>query len=185
MPPQDDRMPWTGLWPGVAECSEFGWYEAYSPDEPALNRLRREARWDREAKQFVRPKMGRSQFWGLIEEASGGDCRSLVAKLSKLSAEEIFGFQENLDDLMGRSYRDDLWDVAHILFGGWCSPDSFDYLRGWIITQGEATFDAVLNAQASLLDVAEPFARCEEILYASARAYEKKTGFSPLDFCLG
>lgn len=24
--PDEDRMPWTGLWPGAAECIAFGWY---------------------------------------------------------------------------------------------------------------------------------------------------------------
>jgi hypothetical protein len=66
-PPLVDRMPWSGLWPGVAECQEFGWFSRLTPgkgwmpceaDEPGavedLNRLHTEARWDREEKRFVR-----------------------------------------------------------------------------------------------------------------------------------
>src|SRR5262245_10804319 len=65
-PPLDDRLPWTGLWPGVAECREFGWFARLVPgkgwvpcdagDEGAiedLNHLHAEARWDRKAKRFV------------------------------------------------------------------------------------------------------------------------------------
>ena|SRR5947209_8665849 len=66
-PPLDDRLAWTGVWPGVAECREFGWYARRMPgqgwlsceaDGPGatedLNRLHMEAVWDRSAKRFVR-----------------------------------------------------------------------------------------------------------------------------------
>src|SRR4051812_37504483 len=65
-PPPDERLPWTGVWPGVAECREFGWYARAVPggwepcdeDEPMampdLNRLRSEPRWDRDNRRFVR-----------------------------------------------------------------------------------------------------------------------------------
>jgi hypothetical protein len=57
---------WTGIWPGTAECIEFGWFSYFGPpwtrcgpDNPAagpdLTRLHFEARWDREAKRWVRP----------------------------------------------------------------------------------------------------------------------------------
>lgn len=61
---------WTGTWPGAAECGEFGWYAAFSPDAgwlrcgpdepgamPDLNRLYSlsgEAVWDREQLRWVR-----------------------------------------------------------------------------------------------------------------------------------
>lgn len=59
-------LPWTGIWPGVEECREFGWYSRWvegsgwvrcDKDHPGagadLNRLHSEARWDAEARRFV------------------------------------------------------------------------------------------------------------------------------------
>lgn len=68
-----DRLPWTGIWPGVEECREFGWYSYFDPanrdpktgawhrcppDHPQasedLNRLHDgEAVWSRELKRYV------------------------------------------------------------------------------------------------------------------------------------
>jgi hypothetical protein len=67
-PPDEERMPWTGEWPGARECREFGWcakpdpagrgYTSCGPDDPEaqpdLNRLHLEAVWDRRRKRFAR-----------------------------------------------------------------------------------------------------------------------------------
>src|ERR1700689_5338747 len=55
--PDDDRIPWTGYWPGVLDCQRLGWaakvvsggWRSCSPDapdaSPDLNRLHGEAKW--------------------------------------------------------------------------------------------------------------------------------------------
>ena len=61
----DMLLPWTGEWPGVMECREFGWYSYFGPpwircekDHPdAHEDLRRlhegEAEWSRDLKRYV------------------------------------------------------------------------------------------------------------------------------------
>lgn len=66
------RIPWTGEWPGVAECREFGWYAKRAPigwhpcdqrDDGATEDLNRlysgEARWDRDTQRWVKNTMSR------------------------------------------------------------------------------------------------------------------------------
>jgi hypothetical protein len=61
------RLPWTGVWPGEKECTEFGWYCKFiagrgwvrcakdDPDaRPDLNRLAVEAEWDPEKRRYVK-----------------------------------------------------------------------------------------------------------------------------------
>jgi hypothetical protein len=66
-PPQHPRLPWTGEWPGVAECREYGWYCTFDhkrgwrvvgADEPGaredLNRLVATCNWDAAQGRFVK-----------------------------------------------------------------------------------------------------------------------------------
>lgn len=65
--PVHPRLPWTGEWPGKAECREFGWYAkrargpgyvSCAPDDRGavedLTRLAGEGVWDAEAGRFRR-----------------------------------------------------------------------------------------------------------------------------------
>lgn len=65
--PADDRLPWSGRWPGEPECEEFGWFAELVPGggwkpvdgkpgasaSPDLNRLHVQACWDWKKKRFV------------------------------------------------------------------------------------------------------------------------------------
>jgi hypothetical protein len=61
------RLPWTGIWPGVEECVEFGWYSKRArigyrrcgPFDvgagPDLSRLVSEGIWSRQKRRWERP----------------------------------------------------------------------------------------------------------------------------------
>ena len=64
-PPLDDRIPWNGRLIGVQECCDLGWFaknvagkmvpcHADDPGAlPDINRLHREAYWDRRQERFI------------------------------------------------------------------------------------------------------------------------------------
>lgn len=116
------RLPWSGEWPGVAECREFGWYALFSPSDgwvrcgadqsgahPDLNRLHTDATWDRQAKRFVlRPVNPAPEHADLIYaqqlreridqlEAENARLREEMAKLKAESARLRHACQRMLD----------------------------------------------------------------------------------------
>jgi hypothetical protein len=98
-------------------------------------------------------RVDRQQFWTLVEQTRGGGCEQhaarLAARLRALAAAEIIAFQQIYDDLMDESYRWDLWAAAYLANGG-CSDSGFEYFRRWLLSQGHATWDAVLRDPDSL-----------------------------------
>jgi len=53
-------------------------------------------------------------------------------------------------ELLAESYRWDLWGAAHLLGGGGCSDNGFDDSRGWLLTQGRATWQGAFRDPDSL-----------------------------------
>jgi hypothetical protein len=64
------KILWTGEWPGVVECREFGWFAKFTPgkgwivcgkDDPEakedLNRLLQKAKWSPEEARFIPVKI--------------------------------------------------------------------------------------------------------------------------------
>jgi hypothetical protein len=132
--------------------------------------------------------MNQTEFWALIgqsKQAAGIDTPKqtewLIAALGKLSLEEILAFEWEMIGQMDRAYASHLWAAAHIVLGG-CSDDWFDYFRGWLVAQGEATFERAMAGPESL---SEPFKAylavddepvSEGMLYISRKAYQAQTG---------
>ncbi|WP_409296784.1 DUF4240 domain-containing protein [Peribacillus sp. SCS-26] len=97
--------------------------------------------------------------------------------LSQKSLEEIIDFEFVFQRLMNASYTSRLWGAAFVLMGG-CSDDAFDYFRGWLIGQGEETFNKVMKDPEFLAEYInednldeEGFPQNEELLSVGMDAY--------------
>ncbi len=102
--------------------------------------------------------MTRDEFWTTIEQARHSVGRTsdvpswLEEKLSQWPENEIVDFGAHFEDCRGAAYDARLWLAADVILGG-CSDDSFDYFRGWLISQGRKVYEAALADPDSLADV--------------------------------
>ncbi|MYW62487.1 DUF4240 domain-containing protein [Streptomyces sp. SID8379] len=105
--------------------------------------------------------MDNDRFWQLIDQArrlaaDPADAGAVATHATTLLADhqpaQILQAEQILWDLMAASYLAPLWAAAYQINGG-CSDDGFDYFRGWLIAQGRATFEQVINDPDSLADL--------------------------------
>jgi len=134
--------------------------------------------------------LDKKEFWRLIEESKKFENQAewLTEVLSHRESNEILEFEFYFESFMNESYQSRLWGAAYILMGG-CSDDAFDYFRGWLIGQGEETYQKVIENHEYLatyiheenLDE-EGYPQNEEILSVGLDAYTfKKTGDTEWD----
>jgi Protein of unknown function (DUF4240) len=104
-----------------------------------------------------------SQFWQLTEKshtACGDDAQKqaefLVEELVRLPVEEIVDYDPIFDKLDNRVDRNDLSDIASIIYGGLGDSGWKDF-RGWLIGEGQSTYESVLANPETLGD--EEFVR--------------------------
>ena len=126
--------------------------------------------------------MDDESFWAFIgaaRDAAGDDVEDRVGGLEQVllnhHPDEVRDFQHKYDELLARAYRWDLWGAAHLMNGG-CSDDGFRYFRDWLISAGEAAYEAALADPDSLADVDqdEEF-ELEAFGYVAAEVYEQMT----------
>lgn len=133
---------------------------------------------------------GPDDVWRLIEQARVDAPDAVAAQaadqLASHPPDDIVSYAQPLSGLFARSYRADLWAAAYLINGG-ASDDGFEYFRGWLISQGQAVFEAALADPDSLagvpavIDAADTGQELEdeEVLGIVWQAYRQATGQDP------
>lgn len=131
--------------------------------------------------------MNQQEFWTLINisiEGTSGDknvqCQKLQEQLLLLAPEVIVQFQSLFDSYMIQVYTWDLWAAAELIGEG-CSDDNFINFRSWLISKGQAVYEAVQRDPDSLADSIAPhdgICQFELFQYVAVDTWSKKTGQS-------
>jgi hypothetical protein len=135
--------------------------------------------------------MDQKMFWTIVDrsrEKAGGapdaHSKTLEAALLELDADDIEAFDRMFRSYLAQAYSWDLWGAAYIIGGG-CSDDGFTDFRAWLISKGQAVYEAALRDADSLADVVgetDGDAQFEEFTYAASKAWEQKLNKAPEDF---
>lgn len=130
--------------------------------------------------------MSEAEFWKLIEDARLAARRvldvpqQLIEKLKLRSPSEIIGFEQALHTVYSRAFHLRLWAAATLVLR-YCSDDVFYDFRGWLIAQGQAVFETVLNDPESLAEIDvttgdDGKARLFYMCSVANKAYMERTG---------
>lgn len=130
--------------------------------------------------------MDTDKFWSMIDQARQQSARSwqeqhenFVVALCELPPDEIQQFDRILWATMLHAYRADLWGAAFVAACG-CGDDSFNDFREWLIQQGQATYEKVLEDPENLVDFVDEKDRLSIydgwIADTAWEAYQRQTG---------
>ena len=134
--------------------------------------------------------MSDSQFWSIIEASDPSadhdqQIGNLHRQLDLLSTEDVAAFQAQFDRKIADAYSWDLWGAAFVIHGG-AGDDGFEYFRCWLISRGQATYEAALadpDALARLIpDTAHEPLELEGLAYVGFGIWQQRTGLGPRDF---
>lgn len=142
--------------------------------------------------------MTTEQFWTIIESSrsqidpnllNGNQDRQaqLLEKLLRtLNPRELEDYERLFNEFFFKSYTWEIWAAVYLIEGG-CSDDGFDYFRSWLISLGEAAFEAVIRSADNLAHFAYlpevEVISFPEIISLAALVYEEKTGNSIPESC--
>ena len=89
-------------------------------------------------------------FWALIDATRPAEpdpdlhAAALTRDLATRGVDATVAFARQFDAAMDALYRWDLWGGGYLLLGG-LSDDGFEYLRAWVVGEGRATWERVLD----------------------------------------
>lgn len=138
--------------------------------------------------------MDEADFWNLIDSSRSDrpdpevHAEQLASALVELGVDATVAFGSAFDEAMAALYTWDLWGAAFLALQG-CGDDSFEYLRAWLIGQGQETWASARQSPEQtfvglLAGSSEPDDRWSELalhdgeplLYVAGVAHERLTG---------
>ena len=96
------------------------------------------------------------EFWQIIENtkapAKSEQIEVLKGELQRLPNDQLVGFRSHFMRRKLAAYNWDLWLVALLGQGGFCSDDGFADFLNWLISQGRAAYQCGLDDPDSLIE---------------------------------
>jgi hypothetical protein len=131
--------------------------------------------------------MPADRFWRIIDRAArsdhdpGAHMEALRTALRELPLEDIISFEVAFRRYLNEAYRWDLWGAAHVVHGGFCSDDGFEYFRRWLVSRGRDVYEAALAdpdslAQFDLRPGPDGVWEFEAIYYVALDVFAEKGG---------
>jgi hypothetical protein len=130
--------------------------------------------------------MPAEEFWRIIERATesahepDAHVAALRMALCELTLEEITSFEAAFRKYLNKAYTWDLCGAAYVI-NGYCSDDTFEYFRRWLVSRGRAVYEGAVANPDSLAQLGARLGpdgawEFEEIYHVALRVFEDKGG---------